>query len=156
MIQDNIERFQLNNLHAKVWDALIPDSDKVEWADLVIADLPCSGLGIISKKNDIKYHIREEQLMELANLQRTILTNAASYVKPGGILLYSTCTVNPDENIENAKWFQEHFPFEVVSIKESLPDSLHAYVQECNMLQLIPGITQCDGFFIAKFRKSFS
>ena len=153
LIRDNINRLQLENVDVCVHDALIPDENKKEWADIVIADLPCSGLGIVSKKNDIKYHIREEQLLELANLQKTILTNAASYVKPGGLLLYSTCTINPEENIDNAKWFLEHFDFSPENISELIPKQLRTSMQEDYMLQLLPGEVECDGFFIAKFRK---
>lgn len=154
LIKENKERLGLMNIHTRVWDALVPDADKKEWADVVIADLPCSGFGIISKKNDIKYHIKEMQLTELANLQRTILTNAADYVKPGGILLYSTCTINPEENRENAEWFFKHFPFDAVDIRETLPVELQSGLIADNMLQFLPGEVKCDGFFIAKFRKS--
>lgn len=153
LIEENIERMGLSNIRTVLWDALVLDNTKKEWADVVIADLPCSGFGIISKKNDIKYHIKEQQLMELANLQRTILTNAAEYVKPGGILLYSTCTINPEENRENAEWFLEHFPFERAGLEMTLPEALRSSVMEGNMLQLLPGEVKCDGFFIAKFRK---
>lgn len=153
LIEENIERMGLSNIRTVLWDALVLDNSKKEWADIVIADLPCSGFGIISKKNDIKYHIKEQQLMELANLQRTILTNAAEYVKPGGTLLYSTCTINPEENRENAEWFLKHFPFEKAEFEMTLPESLKGSVVEGNMLQLLPGEVKCDGFFIAKFRK---
>ena len=153
LIEENIERMGLSNIQTVCWDALVLDNSKKEWADIVIADLPCSGFGIFSKKNDIKYHIKEQQLLELANLQRTILTNAADYVKPGGILLYSTCTINPEENRENAEWFLEHFPFERAGFERMLPEELRSSVIDGNMLQLLPGEVKCDGFFIAKFRK---
>ncbi|MBQ9983128.1 MAG: 16S rRNA (cytosine(967)-C(5))-methyltransferase RsmB [Lachnospiraceae bacterium] len=153
LIKENIERLGLDNIETVVWDALVPDREKSEFADIVIADLPCSGLGIASKKNDIKYHLSKEQLLDLANLQRTILTNAASYVKPGGILLYSTCTINPEENVENARWFLEHFDFEAEDITEHVPQKLQGSMIDKNMLQLLPGLVECDGFFIAKFRK---
>ena len=65
---------------------------------MVIADVPCSGLGIIGRKNDIKYRINDESIKELIILQDKIIENAASYVKKGGVLLYSTCTINPEEN----------------------------------------------------------
>lgn len=153
LVNENVERLGLSNVKTVVWDALIPDNSKHEWADIVIADLPCSGLGILSKKNDIKYHISEEQLLELTNLQKTILTNAASYVKPGGVLVYSTCTINPDENRENVKWFLEHFLFDAEDITECVPEKLKKSMIDNNMLQLLPGDVQCDGFFISKFRK---
>ena len=153
LIAENIERLGCSNIETVVWDALVPDDSKKGWADIVIADLPCSGFGIISKKNDIKYHITEQQLLELANLQKTILTNAASYVKPGGVLLYSTCTINPAENRENVQWFLEHFPFTAEDISGSIPDALKEFQVGENMLQLLPGVAKCDGFFIAKMRK---
>ena len=86
-------------------------------------------------------------------MQKTILANAATYVKPGGVLLYSTCTINPDENRENANWFLEHFSFEAEDIKECVPEKLRDSMIENNMLQLLPGDVECDGFFISKFRK---
>ncbi|MDO5156239.1 MAG: 16S rRNA (cytosine(967)-C(5))-methyltransferase RsmB [Eubacteriales bacterium] len=153
LIRENVERLGIDNIVTKVWDALVFDPDKEEWADIVIADLPCSGLGIIGKKNDIKYHVGENQLRDLANLQRTILANASRYVKPGGILLFSTCTINPEENIENAKWFLEHFDFEPDRLGFGIPKMLQEAVNQEYMLQLLPGVHDCDGFFIAKFRK---
>lgn len=154
LINENIERLGLQNVETVVWDALIPDHDKKEWADIVIADLPCSGFGIVSKKNDIKYHITKEQLLELSNLQKTILTNAASYVKPGGVLLYSTCTINPEENRDNAVWFLDHFNFSKEDITDVVPGKLKDSMLDNYMLQLLPGVVECDGFFIAKFRKN--
>lgn len=153
LLEENKERLALDNMQTKVWDALIPDSSLKNSADIVIADLPCSGLGIISKKNDIKYHINREQLVDLANLQRTILANAAVYLKPGGILLYSTCTINPAENRENAEWMLSHLPLQKDSITACVPENLREYVIEDYMLQLLPGEVVCDGFFISKFRK---
>lgn len=153
LIDENIGRLGLSNVETVVWDALVPDYEKKEWADIVIADLPCSGLGILSKKNDIKYHLSKEQMLELANLQKTILTSAASYVKPGGVLLYSTCTINPEENIENAKWFLDHFDFVSENITDNVPCKLRECIRDEHMLQLLPGDVECDGFFIAKFRK---
>lgn len=154
LIDENIERLGLENVETVVWDALVPDDSKKEWADIVIADLPCSGLGILSKKNDIKYHISKEQLLELSNLQKTILTNAASYVKPGGLLLYSTCTINPAENADNARWFLEHLDFTKEDITDCIPEELRDNMIDDYMLQLLPGVVECDGFFIAKFRKN--
>jgi len=154
LIEENIGRLGLKNVETVVWDALVPDNSKKEWADVVIADLPCSGFGILSKKNDIKYHIAKEQLLELSNLQKTILTNAASYVKPGGVLLYSTCTINPEENADNARWFLDHFDFTKEDITDSIPKDLRNSMIDQYMLQLLPGAVKCDGFFIAKFRKN--
>lgn len=152
LIEENRERLGLSNIQEKVWDALVPDESRKEWADIVIADLPCSGFGILSHKNDIKYHMSEQQLLELTNLQKTILTNAISYVKTGGLLLFSTCTINPEENRDNVKWMLDHYPLEPEPIKEHLPEALQPYVED-ETLQLLPGVCLCDGFFIAKLRK---
>jgi 16S rRNA (cytosine967-C5)-methyltransferase len=134
LILDNIDRCRVKNMSVKVWDATQPDASAEGTADLVIADLPCSGLGVLHKKPDIKYQMTLEQTQELAALQRQILTQVQTYVKPGGRLLYSTCTVNPAENGENAAWFVDKFPaFTKISEKQILPDEKQ------------------DGFYIAVF-----
>lgn len=70
-----------------------------------------SGLGVIGRKADIKYRVTLEDIKALSKLQREILTVVSAYVKPGGCLIYSTCTVTSEENEENVRWFQEHFSF---------------------------------------------
>ena len=122
--------------------------------NLVIADLPCSGLGVLAKKTDLKYKATEQSTKELAGLQREILKNAASYVRPGGTLIYSTCTINPAENIENVHWFLKEFPeFVLDPIADRLCSTLQNSVEEAGCLQLLPGIHKSDGFFIARFGK---
>ncbi|MDE7287445.1 MAG: 16S rRNA (cytosine(967)-C(5))-methyltransferase RsmB, partial [Lachnospiraceae bacterium] len=98
MIRDNIRRMGYENIEAQVYDACKMDESLLGRADVVLADVPCSGLGIIGKKRDIKYRITEEGIKELIILQRKILDVVWQYVKPGGVLIYSTCTINPDEN----------------------------------------------------------
>ena len=95
LIKENTERCGFRNVSARVWDALRPDPEMFGKADVVIADLPCSGLGIIGRKSDIKYKLTEEGASELAVLQRRILDVVWQYVKPGGRLVYSTCTILP-------------------------------------------------------------
>lgn len=153
LIWENVRRLGLSNVEVKEWDALTFDEEWKEKADIVLADLPCSGLGVIGKKPDIKYHASEQGISELRDLQRQILSVVQQYVKPGGTLMYSTCTVCPEENEENAAWFAEVFDFEPVSLKEAVPKPLKAAVSEAGSLQLYPGINDCDGFFLAKFQK---
>ena len=98
LVEQNLFRCGFANVETKVWDARIFDPEMEEKADVVLADLPCSGLGIIGKKPDIKLRLKKEDLGELASLQREILSAASRYVKPGGTLLYSTCTVDRAEN----------------------------------------------------------
>ena len=154
LIWQNIDRSGLGNICAVCKDASVFDEYDKETADLVIADLPCSGLGVLGKKPDLKYRVQPEDLEELADLQRKILTCAQAIVKDGGTLLYSTCTVNRKENSENAAWFLEQFPFEAVSLDELLPDELKSGETAKGQLQLIPGVHKTDGFFLAKFRKT--
>ncbi len=154
LIQENILRADVSNMSAVKWDATVLDENSVEKADVVIADLPCSGLGVLGKKTDLKYKMSAEGQKELAALQREILSKVQKYVKPEGTLVYSTCTIHKAENIDNVHWFLENYPeFELDSIKGLLCDELKADVQEEGVLQLLPGIHESDGFFIAKFKK---
>lgn len=154
LITENIERSGLSNISAVQKDATICDEASKESADLVIADLPCSGLGVLGKKTDLKYKATEQGTKELAKLQRVILNNAASYVRPGGTLVYSTCTINPEENMENVHWFLKTFPeFSLDPIRDRLCGELQDCVEETGCLQLLPGIHKSDGFFIARLKK---
>lgn len=137
LIEENIERHQVHNMKAEQFDARVLDTASVGRADIVIADLPCSGLGVLRKKSDIKYKMNPDKIASLAALQREILAVAAQYVKPDGKLIYSTCTIDRMENEDNV----EHF-------LEAHPD----FVSE-GMEQILPDETGNDGFFIARLRK---
>lgn len=137
LIEENVQRMEANNVKAQMWDATLLDESMVQKADVVLADLPCSGLGILRKKPDIKLHLNLEQVQGIVALQREILNVVCQYVKAGGTLVYSTCTINPMENEENVQWFLEtHQDFQLVEEKQILPDK---------------GYT--DGFFYGKFQK---
>lgn len=151
LVEDNLERTGFANIRAEVWDALEYDERWEAKADIVIADLPCSGLGIIGKKPDIKYQATEEKLAELAALQREILAVVSLYVKPGGKLIYSTCTIDPMENEKQREWFLGEFPFESRSIEGLLGDAVQEETMKDGYVQLLPGKYPCDGFFIASF-----
>ena len=103
LIQENIERTGLSNVEAVQQDALIFDETSVGKADIVLADLPCSGLGVLAKKTDLKYKATKEGADSLAKLQREMLKNVQAYVKDEGKLVYSTCTINPAENWKRVK-----------------------------------------------------
>jgi len=153
LIMENISRLKTPNISVKTWDARVLDADAVEKADVLLADLPCSGLGIIGRKADIKYKMTPEKQADLVKLQREILETIQQYVKPGGKLIYSTCTINEDENAGNLKWFTSKFPFELESLETELP-----FLNEINTLkegyvQLLPGVHKTDGFFVAKLRR---
>lgn len=154
LIQENIERTGLSNVEAVQQDALIFDETSVGKADIVLADLPCSGLGVLAKKTDLKYKATKEGADSLAKLQREILKNVQAYVKDEGKLVYSTCTINPAENMDNVHWFLNQYPeFELIDIHGSLCEELQKDVKENGCIQLLPGVHQSDGFFLACMKK---
>ena len=140
MIEENIRRHELSNMTAVRMDAAIFDPASEETADIVIADLPCSGLGVMRKKTDIKYKMTPETEKELVCLQQKILDTVCRYVKSGGTLLYSTCTIDKMENEDNVEWFLKAHPeYELV-----------------RMQQIFPADSYGDGFFLAKLKKTGS
>ena len=135
LIRDNIARIGIDNIEAVCQDATVYDEASEKKADILIADLPCSGLGVLGKKTDLKYKMNPDTQEELVHLQREILSVVHRYVKSGGKLLYSTCTIHRAENQENAAWFSEQYPeFELVRER-----------------QFLPGVDDNDGFYIAEF-----
>lgn len=157
LIINNIKRLGLDNVQTQVFNALDLDESLIEKADLVLADLPCSGLGIIAKKPDIKYNMRIDKQKELVEIQRQILKVVYKYVKPGGTLIYSTCTINKEENIKNIEWFTKYFPFHLESFDSIIVDSEtyeDATIIGDGFITLLPGIHNTDGFFIAKLIRS--
>ena len=153
LIEENITRCGFTNVTAKRADALIFDEAAKESADIVIADLPCSGLGVLKKKSDIKYRMSQQQIEELAQLQRRILKNASAYVKPGGTLIYSTCTITKEENDMQVDWILENLPLQLVSLEGCMCEELLKNHEREGVLQLLPGREKTDGFFLAKFQK---
>lgn len=153
LIRENIRRSNLVNIRTQVMDALVFDPDSEERADIVICDLPCSGLGVAGRKADIKYRITEEKIDALAELQKEILKNAVRYVRPGGHLIYSTCTISSKENTGVREWALKNLPLEAESLDPFIPKILKRLTTEEGYLQLLPGIHDTDGFFIARFRK---
>ena len=153
LIEENIRRTTSINVQAKVQDATIFDQESELLADIVLADVPCSGYGVIGKKPDIKYRVTPQKQEEIVILQRTILDRAANYVKPRGTLIFSTCTIAKEENEENMMWFLQNYPFKLESLDPCLPEELHSETTALGYLQLLPGVHKTDGFFIAKFRR---
>ena len=136
IIEENLQRMKADNIAVEVHDATVFDENYKEKADVLIMDVPCSGLGVIGKKRDIKYHATPESLISIVELQKKIVENSWQYVKQGGTLLYSTCTINPAENERMVEWIVEQYPFEVEVQK-----------------QIMPGFMEADGFFYAKLRR---
>ena len=137
LIRENIARHGLNNMKAVRMDATVFDPASADRADILICDLPCSGLGVLGRKTDIRYKTRPEDCRELAALQRQILDTVHTYVKPGGRMIYSTCTISREENEDNVSWFIQKYPeFELESQR-----------------QILPGEMGQDGFYLAALHR---
>ena len=152
-IEENRNRLGLTNVEPLVWDATVFDPSIEQKADIVIADLPCSGLGVLGKKADIKYKLTQKQQKELVELQRKMLATVKDYVKSGGILIFSTCTVNKEENINNRDWFLQNFDFVAESLNPYLPKELQDENTSKGYLQLLQGVHETDGFFLSRMRR---
>ena len=150
LVNDGAKRLSLDIISTKACDA--SQERSLPQADRVLCDVPCSGLGIIRRKPELRYK-KELGLDNLPHLQYLILCNCSTFVKKGGILVYSTCTLNPSENNLNVeKFLEEHSDFEPVEIK--LPKNIKRGIDEKpNELTLFPHINNTDGFFISIFKK---
>lgn len=132
LIDENIERFNIDSIESKVWDARELDEDAVEKADVLICDIPCSGLGVMGRKPDIKLNASTEGFESIENLQREIIDTVWRYVKPGKTMMYSTCTLRKSENEKQVEYILNNYPFELVDMNTYFTCDKH------------------DGFFIAK------
>ncbi|MBP5702439.1 MAG: 16S rRNA (cytosine(967)-C(5))-methyltransferase RsmB [Lachnospiraceae bacterium] len=137
IIKENIERLGCGNVNVLVRDASVHHPGSDEGYDVVILDVPCSGLGVIGKKRDIKYNLTKESLDSLTGLQRRIIDACVPYVKKGGTLLYSTCTVRRAENEEQVLYITDNYDYETVG----------------SPVQLLPDEAEQDGFFYCVLRR---
>lgn len=145
LVIKNNERLGLTCVTAIESDALEFESEPF---DRVLADVPCSGTGTLSKKPDIKWKKDIFDLRKMAELQLKIISKAATLVKPGGVVVYSTCSIEPEENFEIVKKFlDEHNNFRFESVKGKVEDTL---VDENGCIQTLPQKHQMDGAFAAK------
>lgn len=154
LLKENILRSGAINIRAKRQDATVFDTESVLKADIVLADVPYSGYGVIGKKPDIKYKMSSHKQQELVILQRKILSMAVDYIKPGGVLIFSTCTIADEENRDNYQWLLDNYPLEPDSLNPYLPRELHCMTTSRGYLQLLPGVHKTDGFFMARLKKT--
>ena len=162
LVKQNAKRLGIRSIRTGIADAREPDSSVFgpeESFDLVLADVPCSGLGLLKRKPDIRLTITYERIRALYPIQDEILRNAARYVKKGGCLMYCTCTINPDEN-ENrvAAFLAERSDFRIEPITEIIASKpafseRHRNEAKEGRLLLLPDEDGCDGFFISKMRR---
>ncbi|SCZ76960.1 16S rRNA (cytosine(967)-C(5))-methyltransferase RsmB [Acidaminobacter hydrogenoformans] len=141
-IKENSNRLGISIIKPQIWDGLDFDPQSVDAYDRVLLDAPCTGLGIIRRKPEIRYRRQPEDISSLVTLQSQLLENASHYVKKGGIMVYSTCSIDPEENqgvIQN--FLSAHPQFKLVGTPWS---------DEDGSVRLYPNVQRTDGFFIAK------
>lgn len=153
MIQETAQRLGITIIQTEQKDASKLYEEDKERFDKVLVDAPCSGLGLIQKKPDIKLKKNGNDIDSLCQLQKEILNQAAYYVKKGGILVYSTCTICKKENNKNIEWFlNTHKNFKLEKAFDFLPKNLNNNREE-KTVQLFPHIHNIDGFFIARMKR---
>lgn len=147
LIKSGAERLGLTNIKAEVGDASV-FNENIPQADKILCDVPCSGLGVIRRKPEIKYK-NPDEFRGLPEIQYSILENASKYLKKGGELVYSTCTLNKAENEEVIeKFLKNHSDFEPVDFLKNLGEPFTDF-----KAVLSPQYFNCDGFFISKIKR---
>ncbi len=152
LITAQARRLGLENVRPMTRDALKPRPDLENTMDAVLLDAPCSGLGVMADKPDVKYRVTPESVRELTGIQSRLLDTVAPYVKKGGTLVYSTCSVLKDENVRQAEAFLSRHPeFELLPLPESIPAQFRQH--EGTGLQLLPDRDGVEGFYICRMRR---
>lgn len=150
LINQNIKRLDVTNINLINQDATKLNKNFINSFDVVVCDVPCSGIGVIKNKPEIKYKITDDYVKNISKLQYNILKTSINYLKPNGLLIYSTCTIDKRENENNIeKFLDEHSNFKLEKI------NINSVVNEeqTGILRILPNEYNCDGFFIAKLRK---
>lgn len=150
LIENNKTKLAITNLTTQEQDATVLNKEFINNFDIVVCDVPCSGIGVIKNKPEIKYKITDSYVENIAKLQYEILGNSINYVKAGGVVIYSTCTIDKRENEENIKKFlaaHKNFKLEKININSTVKE------EQTGVLNILPDEHNCDGFFIAKLRK---
>jgi 16S rRNA (cytosine967-C5)-methyltransferase len=149
LIENEIKRLGIKNVKVEKYDARKLDESLVGKADYVIADVPCSGLGIIRRKPEIKYN--ETDLNNITEIQYKILENASKYLKQSGELVYSTCTTNKEENIEIINRFLKNKNFILADFSDIINEDFKT--AKDGYIEIYPHLHGMDGFFIAKLKR---
>jgi 16S rRNA (cytosine967-C5)-methyltransferase len=150
-VAENAQRLQLKSIKIVLEDSRV-QTQFIQQADRVLVDAPCSGLGTLHKRPDLRWRKNGHKIKELTQLQQAILSNAASWVKPGGQLVYATCTLNPPENeAAIASFLQSHPHWKIEPPLDNSPASF--FVTSKGMIKVFPHRHQMDGFFMVKLTK---
>jgi len=151
LINNNAKRLGIEIIRASIFDALKRDKELLKKVDYCLLDAPCSGFGIIRRKPEIKWNRKEKDIKELSKLQEKMLDVAKDYIKVGGSLIYSTCTIEKEENMEVINKFLKNNPhFSLANISDKIENKENLETLDKGYIQLYPNIHGTDGFFIAK------
>lgn len=154
LVKENSDRLGIDIMEIEMFNALDLDNSMVGKVDYCILDAPCSGLGIIRRKPDIKWNRKEEDIKELKEIQINILNIAKHYVKPGGIIIYSTCTIGREENLDVVNRFlKDNKEFRLSGFEDLVDSKENMDTVKDGYIQLFPHIHGTDGFFIARIQK---
>ena len=154
LLQKNCRRLEAHNVETRVMDATTADLEFIKTADAVLIDAPCSGFGTLRRHPDIRWNKTREQVRALSEIQYNLLKNAAPHIKPGGILVYSTCSIEPMENEEIIQRFLADFPmYTVENARRFLPDVPPSAITPQGFVQTFPHEHGVDGAFAARLRK---
>jgi 16S rRNA (cytosine967-C5)-methyltransferase len=152
-VKENAERLQLRSIQTCVGDSRQLTQFKAK-CDRVLLDAPCSGLGTLHKRPDIRWQQKPERIRELSLLQKELLKQTATWVKPGGVLVYATCTLNEQENEQVIHWFLEnHSDWQIQLPSSSSP--AHSFITREGWIKVFPHRHHMDGFFMVKLKKEF-
>jgi 16S rRNA (cytosine967-C5)-methyltransferase len=155
LINENAQRLGLTNIETNTLDSrMVKDHYQEELFDRILLDAPCSGLGVMRRKPDMKYTKKEQDLIQLSSIQKNLLNSVSPLLKKGGILVYSTCTIDKEENNNTINEFLAENPqFEGdPTFKERMPEAIQPFITGFD-LQVFPQDFGSDGFYIAAFRK---
>ena len=154
LIEAQVKRLGLENIRPMVRDATKHREDLLHSMDVVMLDAPCSGLGFMAQKPDLKMRVTEEGVRELTELQKTLLDSVCPYVRPGGVLVYSTCSILKDENERQAEMFLERHPeFEETPLPDTIPERYRRYRK--HGLQLLEYRDGLEGFYLIRMRRKY-
>jgi 16S rRNA (cytosine967-C5)-methyltransferase len=156
LIKQNATRLHLQSIHSQLADARSFKDPDGRLFDAVLLDVPCSGTGVLRRRVDARYRRQPEDITKLAALQREILKNAATLVRSGGRLVYTTCTLEPEENQAQIQWFIQEYPeFKVTDWRGFLPANLEEVLEDrqSKWATILPVSSGGDGFFICRMEK---
>ena len=157
LIADNSRRLGLDIVKPVLGDGAALPSEYTEWADYLLLDAPCSGLGVLASRPDLRWHKQATDIKKLADVSLALLVKAASYVKPGGYLCYTTCTITEEENGGNiSRFLQASKGFTLAPMEKLasvLEESDYKKAALSGQVQLFPGPVVKEGFFLALLQK---